>query len=299
MRGDVFKGMLALLAGFTIWGISPILYKALDHAGSLEVLAHRVIWSMALFGLLLGVQGRMGMMARVLTTRGERLPIIASALLVAVNWGLFILAVQSGNTTEASLGYFIFPLVSVLLGIIVLGERIGLHQGIAVMIAGVGVCVLTIGAGALPVFSFGLATTFGLYSLLKKQARTGPFLSVSAECLLILPLALIWAVALVVSGRATFGSDFTDSALMIASGPITALPLVLFSYGARRVSMAISGLMSYINPSLQFLVAVFLFFEPFTAWHGAAFGCIWLAVLLYVAPFASRREREGQLRVPK
>jgi len=291
MKGDGIKGGLALAAGFTIWGVSPILYKALDHVGSLEVLAHRVIWSMALFGLLLCAQGRLGAMVRIFATRGELVPVVASSLLVAVNWGLFILAVQSGNTMEASLGYFIFPLFSVLLGILVLGERIGLLQGIAVAIAGIGVGVLATGAGALPLFSLGLAVTFGLYSLLKKQARAGPILSVSAECLLILPFAVIWALSQLVGGRAGFGSDLSDSILLIASGPLTALPLVLFSYGARRVSMAISGLMSYINPSLQFLVAVFLFFEPFTPWHGVAFGCIWLAVLLYVAPSASRRER--------
>lgn len=280
IENETRKGLIALAAGCAFWGVVPLLYKALSEVNAVEVLVHRVIWSSVFFAIVLAFQKRLQEVPTLFVERRERWIIILATLMVAVNWGFFIYSVQTGRALEASLGYFIFPLVSVLLGVFILREAISRRQGVAIGIAAIGVLVLIAGAGVVPVLGLILAVTFGLYGLLKNQVRAGPVLSVSAECLIMLPFALVWLVLYAAQGQ--FGAASWDTFLMVASGPATAIPLVLFSYGAKRVSMGLTGLMFYINPILQFLVAVFLFSEPFTLWHGIAFGFIWAAITIYV-----------------
>jgi chloramphenicol-sensitive protein RarD len=206
--------------------------------------------------------------------------VFVAALMISANWFLFIYSVQVGRTVESALGYYIFPLVAVLIGAVVLGERLGRAQWVAVGLAAVAVTVLTAGLGVAPWISITLAVTFGIYGLLKRWVAAGPVVSVSAEVLLLAPLALgylIWLGA----GPGAVGHDIWLSLLLVLAGPMTAIPLILFSYAAKRAAMSTIGLVQYLNPTLQFATAVLILGEVITLWHAIAFPIIWLALAIY------------------
>jgi chloramphenicol-sensitive protein RarD len=278
--GEAAKGFWALLAACTVWGLSPLYYKLLAAVPPLEVLSHRTLWSLGFFGAVLALQGRLGAVRPALAGRGT-LVIALAAVMISLNWFVFIWSVQAGRALEASLGYFLFPLVAVLIGVLALGEKLGRAQQAAVALAGVAVVVLSWGLGAAPWIALVLASSFGLYGLLKKRLAVAPMVSVTAEVLLLSPLAIGWLVYLHWQGAGIFGADPASSALLAFSGVLTGGPLMLFSYAARRVRMATLGLVQYLNPSLQFLCAVVVFGEPFTPWHQIAFALIWAALALY------------------
>lgn len=278
---DTTKGILALIAACCIWGLSGLFYKALSDVPSHEVLAHRTVWSLVFFGLVLGLQGRLHMLWGAVANPASRYVIAAAAIFISVNWFLFIWSIHAGRATEASMGYYIFPLVAVLIGRVVLGEHLSRTQWVAISLAAAGVLSLTIGLHILPWISLVLASTFGLYGLIKKRLDLGPVVSVSAEVLLLCPLGLGWLIYLHTGQGGAFGQDVTQSLLLMAAGPITAMPLILFSYGARRLTMSTVGIVQYINPTLQFLVAVLIFGEPFGAVHMIAFALIWTALAVY------------------
>lgn len=276
-------GVLAIVGACTIWGLSPLFYKFVAHVPALEVLAHRTLWSLVFFAVLLGAQRRLGALRAVFADlRGLGVLAIA-ALMIATNWFLFIWAVGQDRTTESALGYYIFPLVAVLLGRVVFGEALSRAQWVAVVLAAVGVCVLTLGLGTPPWIALILAGTFGLYGMIKKQVALDPVVSVTAEVALFSPVAAVILLQSWHSGSALAGQDAGTMMLLILSGPVTAVPLILFSMAARRVRMATVGLVQYLNPSLQFACAVLVFAEPFTRWHGMAFWLIWVALALYSA----------------
>lgn len=277
---ETAKGFWALLAACTVWGLSPLYYKLLVEVPPLEVLSHRTLWSLGFFGAVLAVQGRLGAVRPALTGRGSVL-IGLAAVTISINWFVFIWSVQSGHALEASLGYFLFPLVAVTIGVAVLGERLGRAQQSAVALAGLAVLVLSWGLGAAPWIALAIATSFGLYGLVKKRLAVAPMVSVTAEVLLLSPLAIVWLVSLHWRGAGVFGADPATSALLAFSGVLTGGPLMLFSYAARRVRMVTLGLVQYLNPSLQFLCAVLVFGESFTLWHQIAFALIWGALVLY------------------
>ncbi|WP_319824117.1 EamA family transporter RarD [Thalassovita sp.] len=275
------KGVLALVAACTIWGLSPLYYKLLAHLPPLEVLSHRTLWSFAFFALVLLGQGRLGHLRGALSS-GRSVGVIAlAALMISANWFCFILSIQIGKATEASLGYYIFPLVAVLIGVLAFGERLGRAQWISVALAVTAVVVLTGGLGVAPWIALIIAGTFGLYGLLKKRLPLGPVVSVTAEVLLLTPIALaiLWQVWN--EGTAAYGANLRDSVLLMVSGPLTATPLILFSAATKRVSLSTVGLVQYLNPTLQFLCAVLVFGEPFGQWHAIAFGLIWTALAVY------------------
>jgi len=274
-------GILALLGACMVWGLSPLYYKLLSHIPPIEVLSHRTVWSFVFFTLVLIVQGRLGQLKLALGNRRSALVIAFASLMISANWFCFILSIQIGKAVEASLGYYIFPLVAVLIGVAVFRETLGKAQILAVVLAGSAVLVLTIGLGVAPWISLILAVTFGLYGLVKKQLPVGPVVSVTAEVLLLTPIALIVIVLSWQDGHASFGNDLRDSLLLMLSGPLTATPLILFSTATKRVSMATVGLVQYLNPTLQFLCAVLVFGEPFGQWHAIAFGLIWTALAIY------------------
>ena len=286
---DLTKGVLAIVATSTIWGLSPLYYKLLAHLPPLDILAHRTIWSLVLFAGVLAFQGRLGQIRAVLGTRRSAGIVAVAALMISVNWLLFIWAVQVGRTTETSLGYFIYPLVAVVMGRVLFAERLARAQWLAVTLAAVAVAVLTLGQGAAPWVSLALALSFAMYGLIKKQLPAGPVVSVTAEVLLLAPFAL---VALAVVGAVP---GWRDLGLLMLSGPLTATPLILFSYAARRVTMSTVGLVQYLNPSLQFLCAVAIFAEPFGIWQAIAFPVIWAALALYSLS-AWRREAAARRR---
>lgn len=296
------KGFWAIIFVCVTWGLSPIYYHQLSGVPVLEVLVHRTLWSLVFFIGLLGWQGRLAELWQAAT--GPHAPRVAlAALLVSANWGLFIWSVQTGHVVQSSLGYYIFPLVTVALGLVLFGERLSLAQGIAVAIALAAVVILTIGLGVAPWISLSLAITMGLYGVVKKSLPLGPVLSVACEVALLAPLALGW-LALQALGwlpeswlqPLAFGTSLRLGLLLALSGLITALPLVFFAYAARRIELTTVGLMFYLNPTLQFFCAVLVFGEPFTHWHMLAFAMIWGALALYSG--ASLRQARGPRRVP-
>lgn len=286
---DTTKGALAMAGAATIWGLSPLFYALLAHVPPLEVLAHRTIWSLAAFVVVLGLQRRLGELPRAIATPRRIALIAGAAAMISVNWFLFIFAVGAGRTVEASLGYYIFPLVAVGIGALVLREALTKGQKVAVALAMIAVGILTWGLGTAPWISLVLAVTFGIYGLIKRFVETGPVVSVTAEVLLFLPLStgfLAWLWM-------TRGVDYSagDIALFLLSGPLTAIPLMLFSYAARRTAMATVGLIQYLNPTLQFAAAALVLGEIITPWHMIAFPIIWAALAIYsVASFRRMRE---------
>lgn len=279
------RGVAAMVAAATIWGLSSLWYKALAHVPAPEVLAHRTLWSAVFLGIVVLVQGRRGEVRAALAAPRTRRLLALAAVLIATNWLVFISAVQSERALEASLGYYIFPLVAVLLGVVFQGERPGRLQVAAIGLAALAVAVLALGLGGVPRVALTLAASFGAYGLLKARQPLGPVISVLIETLLLAPLALVWILALETGAVAhpggMFRSDLPTALLLLGSGPLTALPLILFSQAARRISYGAVGLIQYLNPTIQFFVAVLVFGEVFTRWHALAFPLIWAALALY------------------
>jgi len=298
MMREPTKGIVAMIAACMIWGLSSIYYKQLAHVPPIEVLAHRTLWSFAFFALVLMVQGRLALMVRALGNRREVLSIGLAALFISTNWFVFITSIQIGKAMEASLGYYIFPLVAVLLGAIAFRERPGRAQLFAVALALCAVVTLAFGLGVPPWIALILAISFGLYGLVKKGLSVGPVVSVTAEVLLLGPVALVILWLAHSDGGGTFGTSWRDSLLLALSGILTGSPLILFSYATRRIALATVGLVQYLNPTLQFLVATFLFLEPFSLWHGIAFGLIWTALAIYTTA-SLRQDRAARRAVPR
>jgi len=274
------QGILAILAACVIWGLSPLYYNLLTMVPPLELLAQRTLWSFLFFALVLGLQGRFSALIHALGNRGHVITLFAAACAIAVNWYFFIYSVQINRVSEASLGYFIFPLVAVVFGLIVFKEKLSTLQWVAVALAVFAVLILTYGLGVAPWLALVLSLSFGTYSVLKKRLDLSPVISVTLEVMLLLPLTVPY---LLIQNWPI--QDSTDSwqiwFLLMGSGPLTATPLILFSYATRRISMSTVGIMQYINPSIQFLVALLIFAEPMTDWHFGAFSIIWVAVVIY------------------
>lgn len=273
-------GIAALVCACTIWGLAPIYYKAMHGIAPLEILAHRTVWSMVIFALYLGWQRRLGEVARLITGRARWL-VVLGAVMIAANWFVFIWSIQTGRAVEASLGYYIFPLIAVVLGRFMFAERLVATQALAIWLAVLAVAILTFGLGVAPWVALFLAVSFAIYAALKRHLPAGPVASVTAEVALMLPLALVWLVWLGWNGQGHFGRELVDSLMLIGTGAITGIPLMLFSFASRRASMAAFGLTQYLNPTLQFLCATLIFNEPFSGWHLMAFGLIWIAVAVF------------------
>jgi chloramphenicol-sensitive protein RarD len=277
------KGVAALIAACTVWGLSGLYYKLLAHVPPIEILAHRTIWSLVFFTLVLLAQGRLAQLRAALATPRAIGIVIFAALMISTNWFVFILSIQIGKATEASLGYYLFPLVAVGIGRVIFGERLSRMQAMAVGLAAIAVTVLTLGLWAAPWIALVLSISFGLYGLVKKRLSAGPVVSVTAEVLVLSPIALIVLILAHRGDGGAFGADIMDSLMLMFAGVLTAGPLMLFSYASKRVRMGTVGLVQYINPTLQFLVAVMIFSEPFSSWHLIAFALIWTALALYSA----------------
>jgi len=283
---------VAVIAANVIWGLSPLYYRELAHVPPLEVLSHRTLWSLVFFGAVLALQARLVELPQATRGRGALVKLIVSACLISFNWGVFIWAIQVGRTVEASLGYYIFPVISVVVGMAVFRE--GMHVGklIAFALACAAVGVLTYGLGTAPWVSILLALSFAGYGVIKRTTATGPTVSVTAEVVILSPLAVVWLVAVhmgaIGEGGGAFGLSTRETLLLMGSGPLTAAPLILFSYASRRLGFATLGLMLYLNPTLQFLVASLIFAEPITRWHAIALPLIWVALAIYSVEAVAR-----------
>lgn len=275
------KGAVAMVLASIIWGLSAIYYKQLSGIPPVEVLCHRTLWSVIVFIFILRLQDRLQDLKLVFLNKKLILGLFCAAAMISINWFFFIWSVHNDRATEASFGYYIFPLVAVLFGLIFFKEQLSLMKWCSVFLAIFAVTTLAISQNILPFVALVLSVTFGIYGALKKQINLGPVLSVTTEVILLLPLAITFLLYWHSSGFGSFGKDIETTSLLIFSGPMTAVPLMLFSYAARRVQMTSLGIIQYLNPSLQFLVAVFIFAEPFGVSQGIAFGLIWLALFIY------------------
>lgn len=287
------RGVLAVSAAFVIWGLFPLYLRPLTHVPALEVIGHRIVWC-ALFVMgWLAWKARLPEVWSAFRDRGVLGRLLLSSALIAVNWGIYVWAVSNGRVVEASLGYFINPLVNVLLGVLVLGERLNPRQWLAVGFAAVGVGWLTVAAGGLPWVSLALAISFGTYGLIRKVMNVGAVPGLAVETLLLAPVALAWLAWLDRSGAGHFGAPPLHVDLLLAgSGLITALPLAFFSTGARLIPYSLVGIIQYIGPTLQLLLGVFLYGEPFTGARALGFCIIWVGLAVFVADSLLRTQRK-------
>jgi chloramphenicol-sensitive protein RarD len=277
-------GVGAGLGAYVLWGVFPLYFPLLEPAGGLEIVAHRVVWSLLVVGLLLTVRRGWAQVRSTITDRRALLVLAAAAVLIAVNWLVYVYAVNSGHVVEASLGYFINPLVSVVLGVVVFRERLRRLQWVAVGIAVVAVVVLTVDYGRPPWIALTLATSFGLYGLMKKLVRVeaAPGLFVETAVVFVPALAVIGFLER--SGDAAFAHAGVGHAfLLVSSGLATAVPLLLFAAATRRVPLSTVGLLQYVTPLMQLSIGVFLYGEPMPAPRLAGFAIVWLALAVFTA----------------
>jgi len=290
------KGTLYAVGAYTLWGLLPLFWKALANVPALEILSHRIVWSLAFLALLQFVRRSWPSLRRDLRRRRELTILGGAALLLGVNWYIYIWAVNAGFVVETSLGYFINPLFSVFLGAVLLHERLRPLQWAAVSLAAAGVLYLTFSYGALPWIALTLAFTFGVYGLLKKQAPFSALNGLTLETAVLVLPALGYITVRQAAGAGALGTiDATTTALLIATGIATGLPLLLFAAGARRIRLSTLGILQYIAPTMQFLLGIFLYREPFTAARLLGFAVIWLALALYSVENLVIRRRTAAL----
>jgi chloramphenicol-sensitive protein RarD len=276
------RGLAAALAAYAMWGVFPLYWYLLKAVPALQIIAHRVLWcAVFVAGWLLLREGR-GWWRRALSGPRVGRMLCASAVLISANWGVYIWAVTHGRVVEASLGYFINPLVSVLLGVLVLHERLARVQWLAVGLAALGVAWLTFVHGSLPWISLWLAATFAVYGVIRKLAAVDAMPGLAIESLVLTPFALAWLLYAEARGEGAFAhGDLARDLLLALGGALTALPLIGFAYGARRIPYTLVGLLQYLSPTLQLMIGVMLLGEAFTREQAIGFGCIWFALALY------------------
>jgi chloramphenicol-sensitive protein RarD len=285
------RGTLLGLASYVMWGMFPLYWPLLEPGGALEILGHRILWSLV-FVVLVLVAARRGVRDLPQDRRARGLLAIASAL-IGVNWGVFIWAVNHGHVLESSLGYFINPLVSVALGVIVLGERLRRVQWVAVGIATLGVVVLAVDAGGFPWIALTLAFSFGTYGLVKKVVGVGPVEGLVVETAILVPLALGYLVWLTIDGKSTFTSHGADHTLLLMSGgAVTAVPLMFFAAAVAAAPLSRLGVLFYINPMIQFVIGTFVRHEPLGAGRLIGFVIVWVALIVFTADTATNHRRQ-------
>ena len=279
---DAPAGLVLALAAYGIWGLFPLFFRLLEGASAWEVVAHRALWSLPAVLLAVAATGRLKAAFAILRDKTQARVMTASALLLFVNWGFFVWGVNAGRTVEVSLGYYINPLINVLLGFLLLGERFSRAQTLAIALAALAVVWLTVAAGVFPWLALLLAGSFSLYGYLRKTMRADSLTGYFGETLVLLPVALALLSALALMGMLLrFGHDAGLTGLLILSGPVTTVALLIFAAAARRIRYSTMGLLQYLTPTMHFLIAVFVFGEPFTAHHAVAFTLIWLALAIY------------------
>jgi chloramphenicol-sensitive protein RarD len=290
VSGPPRTALAAGLGAFLIWGLLPIYFKAMAAAGSTEIVAHRIVWAALLIAAFVWMTGQAARTLSLLARPRLLAGLAGSAGLLAVNWLVFIWAVNNDRVLETSLGYFINPLVNVALGVAFLGERLRPAQWLAVALAAAGVGIMAIGSGALPWVPLALALSFGLYGLMRKVMPVDPVAGLLVETALMAPVALAYLVWLGRTGAGTFlaGSPALD-AMLVATGIATAVPMTLFVIAARGLPLATLGFIQYLSPSATFLLGVFLYREPLTGSGAATFAMVWAGLALYSVDLLRRR----------
>ena len=290
---NTFKGTITTASAFFLWGIFPIYWKALYHVPSIQILAHRVIWSLIFMLCLVSLQ-RQWKEAKYIISLSRDMPrFLITSFLLAVNWLTYIWAVNTNQIVEASLGYFINPLVNVCLGIIFLKERLERWQILSIVLAFFGVLFLTLHYGRVPWIAFTLAFSFGTYGLLRKTAKAGSMVGLLFETAILTPFALLYLITLGARGSGAFGFiNLQTDVLLAGAGLVTTIPLLLFAHGARKIQYSTVGFLQYIAPTGQLLVGVLLYKELFTRTHAISFGLVWMAIIIYsISSFVGYKKR--------
>ncbi|MEZ5648475.1 MAG: EamA family transporter RarD [Alphaproteobacteria bacterium] len=285
---DKHIGFLAAVLAYTLWGMLPIYWHSMAAISPLEILSHRILWSALVTIIAMTILGRWGDIRLLLKNRRTSMAAMACTILISINWLVFIWAISVGRTLESSLGYFINPLLNVLIGALFLHERLSRLQIAAVVCAAIGVFYAVIGAGQLPWIALVLAASFSMYGYLRKIMMADSLTGLTAETCLLAPLALFGVVWFWGIKGSAFGTPIGTTphllniALLIGAGPVTAAPLLLFAAGARRLPFSTIGFLQYLAPSLMFVISIVLFHEPLTLQSTITFLCIWAGIALYI-----------------
>ncbi len=285
-------GVMYAILSYIMWGITPIYWKLIQHVSSAEILAQRVFWSFIFMLVLLFFTRKWHTyveFAKEIVKKPKLFwSLLIASILISSNWGIFMWAVIEGRILEASLGQYINPLTSMLIGVIALKEKLSIFQTLSFVLAGIGVFTLTLHYGVIPWISLSLALTFGFYSLLKKTIKADSTIGLALETMVIFPITLVYLMYLMFDSKIQFFDSVSTSLLLMGSGIVTALPLLLFTKSAKKVTLSLLGILQYISPTLSLMAGVFLFHEELTKAHFIAFLFIWSALAMYA--FSSMRK---------
>jgi chloramphenicol-sensitive protein RarD len=296
---DTRRGAIFGATAYLLWGIFPLYFPLLDPASAVEILAHRVVWSLAVVVVLVQLTRRWPGVRAVIHDRTKVLRLTAAAVFLAVNWGVYIYGVTTDRVVDTSLGYFINPLVTVMLGVVVLRERLRPAQWAALAVATAAVLFLSVQGGRLPWIALVLAFSFGIYGLLKKLAYVGALEGLTVETAVLTPIAVLYVVVIQVSGAATLTTHGPGHAGLLAlTGLVTAVPLLFFGAAASRVPLVTLGLLQYLAPTMQFLLGVLIFHEDMSAARLLGFVLVWIALAMFTADLVGQRRRALHLTVP-
>lgn len=296
-HSDARQGFMLGVAAYGLWGVLPIYFKALRSIDAADIVAHRIVWSVPVLAALLTVTRTWKDVGEALRNRRAVAMLFVTAALIGINWLLYVYAVNSGHILDGSLGYYLNPLANVLLGRIVLKERLVMLQWAAVALAAAGISALAIGALSQLWISLTLCVSFATYGLLRKIAPVDAVAGLAIETAILLPFAGCWLILSCLSGDQIFGSSTIDVLLIAVAGIVTATPLLLFTAAAKRLRYSTLGMLQFLAPTLQFLLAVVIYGEPFTLAHALAFGAIWTALGLYVV--AILRQVSASVALPE
>jgi chloramphenicol-sensitive protein RarD len=289
---DSPKGFVLATTAYLMWGVLPLYMKALAHIPPAEVVAHRILWSVPIAGLVLLWTRRLADLRHALRTPRMLGMAMVTAALISVNWGIYVWAIAAGQALDAALGYYINPLFSIFLGAVLLGERLSRLQLVAVALAGAAVVILTLASGRIPVVALGLTFSWGAYAFCKKSLPIGPNQGFLLEVLILTPPAIAYLGWVTLSGGGLFGDGATlDVGLLLGCGAVTAVPLMIYANGAKLLRLSTIGILQYIAPTMIFLTAVLLFGEEFDPARRVAFPMIWLALVIYTGSMLRRTKR--------
>lgn len=282
MRDEKSVGVIYAVAAYTLWGILPIYWKLINSVFSIEILSNRIVWAFVFTVVIVAVTKQWEELKGIAKDKKQIFYIFIASILIAVNWGLYIWAVNSDRIVDSSLGYYINPLFAVALGVLIFKEKLSYWQGIALFIASIGVIIKTLQYGKIPWISLGLAISFGLYGAIKKSVRANSIVGLTLETTMLTPLAAAYIASREISGLGAFGREgAVVIILLIGSGIVTAIPLLLFASGAKRLPMSVIGFTQYISPTISLIIGIFMYNESFTAVDMVAFGFIWAALAIY------------------
>ena len=286
------SGLVAGVAAYVLWGFLPLLFNLMRHVGATTLVADRTLWSLLLVGVIMIIGGRTAEVRAVLRDWKSVRTMAVAAFVLAANWLIYVYAVETNQVLEASFGYFINPMVNVAIGMVLLGERLNRWQGVAVAIAVVALCIQAVGLGGVPYIALSLALSFALYGYLRKTAKASSITGLFVETLILSPVALAYLlVSFAIDGNVGVHADPYTLFLLMLTGPATAMPLLLFAFAVQRLRLTTIGMLQYIAPSIQFVLAIPFFGEHLNAVRLVSFGLIWLSLIVYTTDSVVRRRR--------